>query len=153
MNVHPYCLCTSVSAAALEALLEVGPEGAYRTDHPWWVARRLWQQAAQAGESMPLLLAAGEPLAHSRWAMIEAIEVTEFHSGSHATVCRFGALQPVNPIWSPIDSVFLKPSQEQLDRERLEGLRAHRSALSHATLFPYAICETPAFINNAAVDT
>ena len=61
----------------------------------------------------------------------------------------FGDLVPFNPIWESIDSVFVKASQEQMDRELKEGIRVFRQALDEHHIHPYAICETPAFITEA----
>jgi hypothetical protein len=52
----------------------------------------------------------------------------------------------VNPIFSPVDSLLLKPAEEQLRRETLEGIRQHRHPLTISELHPYAICETPGFL-------
>jgi hypothetical protein len=52
----------------------------------------------------------------------------------------------MNPIWSDIDSVALKPTAEQLARELREDLHKHRFHLTSQLIRPYAICETPAFI-------
>jgi hypothetical protein len=150
MTPYPYCICTSVSDKALSALLEAGGRGRYRDDHPWIVARELWEDAARTGRQLPVLFAVGQPASFSHWAFIERLAVVELHRASWETECGFSALAPVNPIWTTLDSVFLKPSDEQLKRERLEGIRQHRYALTNAELHPYAICETPAFILSEA---
>jgi len=150
MNPYPYCICTSVSDKALEALLEVGGGGRFRDDHPWLVARDLWQDAAASSQHLPVMFAVGLPARFSHWAFIDHIAVVELHRATWETDCGFSALEPVNPIWTPLDSVFLKPAEEQLKRERVEGIRQHRYPLTDAELHPYAICETPAFIFNAA---
>ena len=59
---------------------------------------------------------------------------------------RFDRLTPFNPIWQSIDSIMLKTSQEQMDRELKEGIRIQRAMLDEHHIHPYAICETPAFI-------
>jgi len=147
---YPYCICTSFSEKALSSLLEAGGRGKYRDDHPWIVAKMLWDQAREAGQQLPVLFAVGQPGTFSHWAFIERLTVVELHRATWETECGFSALAPVNPIWTTLDSVFLKPSDEQLSRERLEGIRQHRYALTSAELHPYAICETPAFILNEA---
>ena len=65
----------------------------------------------------------------------------------------FTPLQPVNPIWTDLDSVFLKPSGEQLQREIVEGIHQHRYPVTEGEIRPYAICETPAFIGQASAET
>lgn len=150
MRVHPYCICTTVSARALAVLLESGGRGTYRDEHPWLAARDVLAAGTQAGERVPVLFAAGRPPRFSHWAMIEEIEVVQLHRATWETACRFTALQPVNPIFESPDSVFLKPSGEQLDRERREGIHRHRYGLTELELHPYAICETPPFILTAS---
>ncbi len=148
MTAYPYCICTSVSGKALKALLEVGGRGSFRDDHPWLVARDLWLDAASRGQQLPVLFAVGLPANFSHWGYIETLAVVELHRATWETDCGFSALHPVNPIWTSLDSVFLKPAEEQLQRERVEGIRQHRYPLTNAELHPYAICETPAFILN-----
>jgi hypothetical protein len=145
-DIDPYCLCTTVSERALHALLEASGRGTYRDDHPWLVAQELLQAARAAGQRLPLLLATGRPARFSHWAFVEDIVVVELHRARWETACTFTPLEPVNPIFEPVDSLFTKPSAEQLDRERREGITRHRHALTEAELHPYAICETPAFI-------
>ena len=36
-----------------------------------------------------------------------------------------------------------------MDREEREGIRVHRTMLDEHHIHPYAICETPAFIEGA----
>ncbi len=146
MDIAPYCLCTVVSDKALQALLEASGRGSYRDDHPWLVARDLAAAYADEGQRLPLLFAAGQPPGFSHWGFVERLEVLELHRSSWATTCAFTALHPVNPIFEAIDSLFLKPTAEQLARERREGIHQHRYPLTLAELRPYAICETPAFI-------
>ena len=49
-------------------------------------------------------------------------------------------------IWSPLDSLMLKPGDDQLRREALEPIRKHRQLLDEKHLLPYAIVETPPFL-------
>ena len=146
MTPHPYCICTTVGAKSLQALLEASGKGSYKDEHPWLVARQLLETATEQQARLPILFATGQPSEFSHWGYIEAIEVFELHRGQWDTRCSFSPLQPVNPIWTALDSVFLKPSHEQLQREELENIHQHRYALGEGELHPYAICETPAFI-------
>jgi len=148
MTAYPYCICTSVSDKALQALLEVGGKGSFRDDHPWLVAQDLQRHAESLGQRLPVLFAVGMPATLSHWGYIETLAVVELHRATWETACAFATLHPVNPIWTSLDSVFLKPGEEQLKRERLEGIRQHRYPLTNAELHPYAICETPPFILN-----
>lgn len=150
MSVHPYCICTTVSSKALAALQETGGRGTYRDEHPWLVAADLVAAARAAGERVAVLFAAGRPARFSRWGFIERLDVVELHRARWETACAFTTLQPVNPIFEAVDSLFLKPSAEQLERERREGIARHRHPLTERELHPYAICETPPFIEVAA---
>ena len=155
MRVTDYCICTVVAAQALKSLLEAahelggpGPagQGIYRDSHPWLVARELFDQATSRGERMPVMFAVDAPLRFSHWAHVRAIEVQELHKGAWETRCAFEPLEPVNPIWEPLDSVVLAPSAEQRHRERIEPIKKHRQLLDAGLIHPYAVCETPAFI-------
>jgi hypothetical protein len=146
MSPYPYCLCTTVSDKALKVLLEASGRGTYRDTHPWLVARDLLRQAEAAGARLPVLFAAGRPLLFSHWGFVESLAVVELHRATWETACTFTPLKPVNPIFCDIDSLFLKPTAEQLARERLESIHQHRYPVTEAELHPYAICETPAFI-------
>jgi hypothetical protein len=151
MKPYPYCLCTTVSDKALKVLLEASGRGTYRDSHPWLVAVDLLRQAEAAGQRLPVLFAAGrpaagQPLRFSHWGLVETLAVVELHRATWETACTFTPLKPVNPIFEDIDSVFLKPPGEQLERERREGIHQHRYPVTEAELHPYAICETPAFM-------
>ncbi len=145
-NVAPFCLCTTVSHKGLQALLEVSGRGTYRDDHPWLVARDLLAEAEQQGLRLPILFATGSPSRFSHWGFVEALEVVELHRATWETACVFTPLKAVNPIFEAIDSVFLKPTAEQLAREQREGVHQHRYPVTEAELRPYAIGETPAFV-------
>ena len=146
----PFCLATTVGAEALEALLENTGAGAYRDDHPWIVAAEMLEKASQAGQQVALLIATGDPLAFSHWGWVETIDVVELHRGHWETRCSFGRLMPINPIFTELDSVFLKPGDDQLHREAVEPIRQHRLSLDLQHIHPYAICDTPAFVGMAA---
>lgn len=146
MDIAPYCLCAVVSDKALAALLDASGQGTYKDDQPWLIAAELHERCTGRGERLPILFAAGAPARFSHWGFVEEIEVLELHRGSWATACTFSRLAPVNPIFEAVDSVFLKPASERLDREAREGITRHRYPVTEAELRPYAICETPAFV-------
>lgn len=150
MTPTPFCICTVVSDKALEAILENTGAGTYRDAHPWVVAKELAERAAVEGASLPILFATGAvgDLAFSHWSIINGIEILELHTGNADTRCGFEPLQPINPIWTALDSVTLMPSQELLHREAVEPIRLHRQLLDESLIRPYAICETPAFITS-----
>ena len=146
LPVSQRCICVVVADKALNALLEGHGAGAYRDSHPWVVGRELLDAAIAASERMAVLFARGSPVAFSHWAFVNAIEVQELHKGAWQTRCEFDPPAPVNPIWQPLDSLVLAPSDEQLHRERVEPVRVHRQLLDVTLIHPYAVCETPAFI-------
>ena len=146
MNAAPWCIAAVVSEKAIIGLLEGGGAGLYKDSHPWLVAKDLSESVIAADQALPIVFATGQPLAFAHWSLIERIDVVELHTGKWETACRFGALKPMNPIFSELGSVFLKPAGEQLERERREALGQHRTALDETHIHPYAICETPAFI-------
>ena len=147
MNAYPYCIAVTVSAKALTAILDNGGRGAYRDHHPWLIAEELLQAAQDQGAVLALILASGSPLELVHWAAIREIDVEEFHKGSWESRCHFDALHPVSPIFTALDSLMLKPGDDALRREQLEGVRPWRHALDERHIRPYAICETPAFID------
>ena len=153
MTAYPYCICTTVGAKALKVLLEASGSGNYKDTHPWLVAREFLEAATSQAAQLPILFATGQPSEFSHWGYVEAIEVFELHRGQWETRCGFSPLRPVNPIWTDLDSVFLKPSAEQVQREVLENIHQHRYALNEGELHPYAICETPPFIVSEATQT
>ncbi len=146
MDPYPYCICTTVGVKALTALLKSTGAGAYKDSHPWLVAKEYFDSAQNAGQRLPVLFAVGQPSEFSHWGFIEQIEVVELHRATWETVCRFTPLKSVNPIWTSLDSVFLKPNEDQLRRERLEDIHQHRYGLTEGEIHPYAICETPPFV-------
>ncbi len=147
MNAYRYCIAATVSDKALTAILDNGGRGAYRDDHPWLMAHEMLRAARDEGVVLPLILASGSPLELVHWAAIREIDVEEFHKGSWETRCHFDALHPVSPIFTALDSLMLKPGDDALRREQLEGVRPWRHALDERHIRPYAICETPAFID------
>jgi hypothetical protein len=149
-SAYPYCIATCVSADALAAFLEGGRDGTLRDEHPWLMAAELLEDARAAGARLPIVFATEVPLELRQWAFVERVDVVELRKRQWQTACDFRGLAPVNPIWTDIDSLLLKPGDDQLRRERLEPIRIHRFALDTHWIHPYAICETPAFIFAAA---
>ena len=147
MDSARWCIATVVTEKAISAMLEAGGEGSYRDDHPWLVAKDLLGQ----GDPLPILFASvGEHHTEfSHWSVIRDIDVVELHRAKWETRVSFGPLKAINPIWTSIDSVFIKPSAEQLEREVREGIGVSRHALDEHHIHPYAICEVPVFINEA----
>ena len=154
---YPYCIATVVTKKAIESMLEAAAEspdrkgGTYKDNHPWLVAKDIFQSARSAGQQLPILFACMDESAvyFSHWSTIDELEVVELHRATWDTRCHFNALQPMNPIFEAIDSVFLKASDEQMAREKLEGIGVSRLSLDEHHIHPYAICETPVFIETA----
>ena len=149
----PYCIVTSVTADALKAFLEAGRDGSFNDEHPWLMAGEMLADAQSAGQRLPLILAVDDQGDYQldHWAWIEDIDVDEIRKGRWLTHCTFAGLAPVNPIFTALDSLFLKPGDDQLRREALEPIRILRQALDLKHLHPYAICETPPFLLRPAL--
>jgi hypothetical protein len=147
MNAYPYCIAVTVSAKALAAIVENGGRSSYRDQHPWLIAREMLQAARDQGLILPLILATGTLLELTHWATIRDIDVDELHKASWESRCDFDGLQGVSPIFTSLDSLMLKPGDDELRREQLEDVRPWRRALDERHIRPYAICETPAFID------
>lgn len=145
-TLSPFCICTTVSKKALDALLENGDRGAYRDTHPWLAAAELFARERGEGRTMPILFASGTPLELVYWATIERIDVVELHRAAWESRCDFKQLKAVHPIWTSLDSVMLKPGDDQLRREAREPIAVLRQPLDERHARPYAICETPAFM-------
>jgi hypothetical protein len=147
-RVCDFSLATVVSPKSIEAMLEADSGGLFKDQNLWQVAQSFYRQADTRGESVALLFAVrdGEEIWFSHWAIIKDIEVLELPDSRGESRCYFDKLQPFNPIWEAIDSLSHKPSDEQLQREKLEGARTLRWSLQENQLHPYTICETPAFI-------
>lgn len=147
-TICDFCLATVVSPKSIEAMLEADSGGLFKDQNLWRVAQDFYRQADARGESVALLFAVrdGTETWFSHWAMIKEIEVLALPDSRGESRCFFDKLQPFNPIWQAIDSLSHKPSDEQLQREVLEGARTLRWPLQDNQLHPYTICETPAFI-------
>ncbi len=151
----PFSICVRVTEKALATLREQSADGsgAYRDAHPWIVAHRLWQEAAAANQSLPLLFSAGDSPdigpEFAYWGLLTNVDLVELHRSSWQTRAQFDYLRAVHPIFTSIDSVFVQPTAEQYEREAKEGITQQRQALTLHGLHPYAIVETPAYIIEA----
>jgi len=149
---HPYCIATVVTDKAIDSMLEAGGDGTYKDTHPWLLALDMFDAATQAGELVPILFASMHDdgrVTFTHWSTIDDLSVVELHRATWDTRCHFKSLYPMNPIFEPIDSIFIKASFEQMERERREGIRVSRKALDENHIHPYAICETPVFVMEA----
>ena len=149
LSSYKYSIATIVTTKAIEAMLEADAEGIYKDEHPWLIAKELFEHARSINQDLPIMFACKDPNKRSEfshWSTIQDINVIELHKGKWASRVHFGQLSQFNAIWSEIDSIILKTSQEQMDRENKEGIRIQRNLLDENHIHPYAICETPAFI-------
>jgi len=150
-NVTPFCLATIVATKAIESLLAAGTTAVFKDEHPWLVAQREFLTASKAGLRIPLLLASHGESVHdcefSHWAYINDIDVLELSGKRYMTSIALSTLWEVSPLFTAIDSVYLKPPDEQLLREDVEGGRTQRIAITEQYMRPYAICESPGFIS------
>ena len=148
-------IAVRVTEKALATLREQSADGsgAYRDAHPWIVAHRLWQEAQQQQRSLPLIFSAGDNQDHgpefAYWGLLTNIDLVELHRSSWQTRAQFDFLREVHPIFTSIDSLFMQPTAEQIERETKEGVTMQRQALTVHALHPYAIVETPAYILEA----
>ncbi len=146
----PFCFATIVADKAIETLLAAGTTAIFKDEHPWLVARREFNTAHTAGLRIPLLLAshgkASDDCEFSHWAYINDIDVLELSGKRYETRVTLTTLWEVSPLFGAIDSVNVKPPDEQLLREEVESVRTQRLALTEQYLRPYAICESPGFI-------
>jgi len=149
---HPFCIATIVTDKAIAAMLDGSGSGSYRDTHPWLVAADMLLTAHNAEQRVPILFAVTSkqaPMYFSHWSVIKSIDVVELHRGQWDTRCAFDQLRAVNPIFEAIDSVIIKASAEQMEREMREGIKVSRKALDEHHIHPYAICETPPYVIEA----
>lgn len=143
----PYCFVTVTDQKALDAIHESGSSnGSFKDRHPWLVARELLELAISKEELVPLVFVVDSDLKLKDWAIVREIDVLTYSGQAYETRCSFEQLNPVNAIFEQLDSMVLLPSTEQLRREELEPIRKYRQHLDEVHVFPYAICETPAFV-------
>lgn len=145
-QLAPYCFVTVTDQKALDAVHESGTSnGSFRDRHPWLVAHELLQLANENEELVPLLFVVEPDLKLKDWAIVRDIDVATYSGQAYKSHCSFELLRPVNPIFEELNSLVLLPSKEQIHREKLEPVRKYRQHLDELHVFPYAICETPAF--------
>lgn len=144
----PFCFVTVTDQKALDVIHESGSHGgSFRDRHPWRMAAEMLEQANRYGKTVALMFVVEPALCLSSWAIIQSIEVATYSGQKYETTCSFEKLGPVNPIFESLDSLTLMPSKEQLHRESIEPIRTYRQHLDATQLYPYAICETPPFVN------
>ena len=147
MSYHEVSVATTVDAKALETIMESPTSGgSFTQPHPWILAREEHMLARSLERDMVVMFATSDALEFSHWAQITEIEVREYQGSTSESIVHFGELHAVSEIWRTLDSVFLKPSAEQLRREELEQVRPTRTALGAHHVHPYALIEAPPFL-------
>ena len=92
-------------------MLEAGTEGNYKDEHPWLIAKELFEHAGSINQVLPIMFASKDPdreSEFSHWSTISHISVVELHRGKWESRVQFEQLEEFNPIWSNIDSVILQ---------------------------------------------
>jgi hypothetical protein len=125
-DLASYCIHTFRHSGVLATQAGIG-ETRELIEHKRWVTgHRLWAEAKQADQQMPILFSAAEE--HRGiiyWAIIDSIVIAE-----NQTTCRYFDLRKIVPA-----------------RQRSElMLRSGNRALSDNLIRPYAICWTPHFL-------
>ena len=149
--IYRYCIATLLNRATLDSILDQSDLAKIKDSHPWVVAKRITELAHSNNQSCPLLIGSldennEQKLTHT--AIIQSIEIQNRSTSALFTEIEIKDIRVINPIWENLDSIALKPSFEQNERENEEGLRTFRYHLDSRTIAPYAICETPAFLLN-----
>ena len=125
-NLARYCIHTFRHSADLAAQASVDRTHELIEHKRWVTGCRLWAEAKEANDQMPILFSAAEK--HTGviyWAIIDSVVVDE-----DKTTCRYFGLRRIAPA-----------------RQRSEvQLRAGNRPLSDNLIRPYAICWTPRFL-------
>ena len=149
--IYRYCIATLLNRATLDSILDQSNLAKIKDSHPWVVAKRVTESAHLSNQACPLLIGSLDENSEqklSHVAIIQSIELQKRSTSALFTEVEIRDIREINPIWEDLDSIALKPSFEQIERENEEGLRTFRYHLDSRTIVPYAICETPAFLMN-----
>ena len=121
-----YCIHTFRHSADLAAQASAGGTHVLVERKRWVTGCRLWNEATQSDQQMPILFSAAEEhMGIIYWAIIESVRVYE-----NTTTCRYHDLRRITPT-----------------RRRSElRLKAENRPLSDNLIRPYAICWTPSFL-------
>jgi hypothetical protein len=126
MSLAEHCIYTIVHPDRLDDAYRRGEQTSFREARHWVTGLELWQQAHNAGASMPVLLGDAISLEIRYWGLIAGLTVSK--SGTRFTVDRV----------------------RKLRRSRTPQKLVLRSTGRHiAPNFrrPYAICEIPGFVS------
>jgi hypothetical protein len=125
-DLASYCIHTSRHSGALTAQADIGETHELIEHKRWVTGRRLWAEAKQADQQMPILFSAAEEYQSIiYWAIIDNIMISE-----NQTTCRYFDLRRIAP---------------SRQRSKLM-LRVGNRPLSDNLIRPYAICWTPHFL-------
>lgn len=123
-----YCVYTIVDGKRLARLAKEGRSSQFDEGKPWATASKLWQEAQLAGRAMPLLF--GDAAHCSRllyWGLLTDVHIVE--GITHFAVDR---VRKLGGRHTPQELV----------------LRSSGRQIAPGFIRPYALCETPAFVNS-----
>ena len=95
LSSYKYSIATVVTTKAIEAMLEAGTEGNYKDDHPWLIAKELFEHAGSINQALPIMFACKDPekeSVFSHWSTISNVNVVELHRGKWESRVQFGQL-------------------------------------------------------------
>jgi hypothetical protein len=122
-----YSIYTMKHSAKLREEAANNARGRLVEKKSWTTGNQLWTEANKEGQRLPLIFSAAE--ADSGliyWAYVDDITVTD-----DGTACVYSELRPITPP-RPLSSLRLKSTGRPL---------------SDSYIRPYAICETPDFLD------
>jgi hypothetical protein len=127
-NIADYCVYTIVDGKKLARVAKSGHSGEFEERKPWATANKLWQRARLAERTMAVLF--GDASDCSRllyWGLLTDIQIED--GATRFTVDR---VRKLNGRHAPQELV----------------LRSSGKKIAPGSIRPYAICDTPAFVNS-----
>lgn len=127
-NISDYCAYTVVDGKQLARVAKEGHPGQFEERNPWVTASKLWQKARSAERAMPVLF--GDAAHCSRllyWGVL-----TDVHIHDGGTRFAVDRLRKLSGKHAPQELV----------------LRSSGKKIAPGFIRPYAIFETPPFVNS-----
>jgi hypothetical protein len=116
----------------LERDLAAGGNGELEEHRAWVTGTQVFTEANAAGRRTPILFSAAETWSGLLFsAIVDDIDVIRNDDGSAVTRCRYSGLRRIDPP-RPLSTL---------------RLRSTRKPLSDSYIRPYAICQTPSFLD------
>ena len=81
-------------------MLEADTQGNYKDEHPWLIAKELFEHASSINQVLPIMFACKDSSKNSEfshWSAIQDISVMELHKGKWSSKVQFGQLSKFNP--------------------------------------------------------